>query len=43
VPERLTKLSNVVLSPPIGGATWGHRARAAKIAEEEVLAALAAL
>jgi hydroxypyruvate reductase len=43
VPERLTKLSNVVLSPHIGGATWGHRARAAKIAEEEVLAALAAL
>lgn len=41
VPERLTRLPNVVLSPHIGGATWGHRARAARIAEEEVLAALA--
>jgi lactate dehydrogenase-like 2-hydroxyacid dehydrogenase len=41
VPERLARLPNVVLSPHIGGATWGHRARAAKIAEEEVLAALA--
>lgn len=40
IPERLTKLSNVVLTPHIGGATWGHRERAAKIAEDEVLAAL---
>lgn len=43
VPERLMKLPNVVLSPHVGGATWGHRERAAKIAEQEVLAALAAL
>jgi lactate dehydrogenase-like 2-hydroxyacid dehydrogenase len=41
VPPRLAKLPNVVLTPHIGGATWGHRERAAKIAEQEVLAALA--
>jgi hydroxypyruvate reductase len=42
VPPRLAKLPNVVLTPHIGGATWGHRERAAKIAEQEVLATLAA-
>lgn len=42
VPPRLASLPNVVLSPHIGGATWGHRERAAKIAEQEVLKALAA-
>jgi lactate dehydrogenase-like 2-hydroxyacid dehydrogenase len=41
VPARLAKLPNVVLTPHIGGATWGHRARAAKIAEQEVLEVLA--
>jgi lactate dehydrogenase-like 2-hydroxyacid dehydrogenase len=41
IPERLAKLPNVVLTPHIGGATWGHRERAAKIAEEEILATLA--
>ncbi len=40
VSSRLAKLPNVVLTPHIGGATWGHRARAAEIAEREVLAAL---
>jgi lactate dehydrogenase-like 2-hydroxyacid dehydrogenase len=41
VPERLRRLPNVVLTPHIGAATWGHRERAARIAEAEVLAALA--
>jgi hydroxypyruvate reductase len=41
VPPRLAALTNVVLTPHIGGATWGARARGARIAEEEVLAALA--
>jgi len=41
VPERLAALPNVVLTPHIGAATWGARARGARIAEEEVLAALA--
>lgn len=41
IPPRLAKLPNVVLTPHIGGSTWGHRERAAKIAEQEVLAALA--
>jgi hydroxypyruvate reductase len=37
VPERLAALSNVILSPHIGGQTWGQRARSARIAEDEVL------
>ncbi|CCV16569.1 NAD(P)-dependent oxidoreductase [Mesorhizobium sp. STM 4661] len=37
VPERLAVLPNVVLSPHIGGQTWGQRARGARIAETEVL------
>lgn len=41
VPARLAALSNVVLTPHIGAATWGARARGARIAEDEVLAALA--
>jgi hydroxypyruvate reductase len=40
VPERLAVLPNVILSPHIGGQTWGQRARGAKIAEDEVLAFL---
>jgi lactate dehydrogenase-like 2-hydroxyacid dehydrogenase len=40
VPERLAKLTNVVLSPHVGGATYGARARGAAIAEAEVLAFL---
>jgi glyoxylate reductase/hydroxypyruvate reductase 2 len=40
VPPRLSALSNVTLSPHIAGATWGARARGAKIAEDEVLAFL---
>lgn len=41
VPARLAALPNVVLTPHIGPATWGARARSAAIAENEVLAALA--
>jgi phosphoglycerate dehydrogenase-like enzyme len=37
IPERLAALQNVVLTPHIGGQTWGHRARGAKIAEDEVI------
>jgi glyoxylate reductase/hydroxypyruvate reductase 2 len=40
VPPRLAALHNVILTPHIGAQTWGQRARAAKIAEEEVLAFL---
>ena len=40
VPPRLAARPDVVLSPHIGAATWGARARGARIAEDEVLAAL---
>ncbi|NVO25420.1 NAD(P)-dependent oxidoreductase [Donghicola mangrovi] len=40
VPERLRTLNNVILSPHIGAQTWGQRARAAAIAENEILAFL---
>ncbi|QLH13038.1 glyoxylate reductase [Paracoccus pantotrophus] len=40
VPARLAALPNVVLTPHIAAQTWGQRARAAKIAEDEVLAFL---
>lgn len=40
VPTRLAALPNVILTPHIGAQTWGQRARAAKIAEAEVLAHL---
>jgi lactate dehydrogenase-like 2-hydroxyacid dehydrogenase len=40
VPQRLAEQPNVVLTPHIGAATWGARARGARIAEDEVLAAL---
>lgn len=40
VPPRLAALTNVVITPHIGGTTWGARSRAAEIAEAEVLAAL---
>ncbi len=40
VPARLSVLSNVVLTPHIGAQTWGQRARAAQIAQREVLAFL---
>ncbi len=41
VPARLAALPNVILTPHIGAQTWGQRARAAQIAEAEVLAYLA--
>jgi phosphoglycerate dehydrogenase-like enzyme len=41
VPARLAALPNVILTPHIGAQTWGQRARAAHIAETEVLAYLA--
>jgi lactate dehydrogenase-like 2-hydroxyacid dehydrogenase len=41
IPERLAVLSNVILTPHIGGATLGARERGAAIAEDEVLAFLA--
>ena len=41
VPARLAAQPNVILTPHIGAQTWGQRARAAKIAETEVLAYLA--
>lgn len=37
MPTRLSALSNVILTPHIGGQTWGQRARGAQIAEDEVL------
>ena len=40
VPDRLTALPNVVLTPHIGAQTWGQRKRAAGIAEDAVLAFL---
>ncbi len=40
IPPQLAALSNVILTPHIGGQTWGQRARGAKIAEDEVLAFL---
>jgi lactate dehydrogenase-like 2-hydroxyacid dehydrogenase len=41
VPADLATLENLVLTPHIGGATWGARARAAAIAEAEALRVLA--
>jgi glyoxylate reductase/hydroxypyruvate reductase 2 len=43
VPARLALLPNVVLTPHIGGQTWGQRARGAKIAEDEILTFLSTL
>ena len=40
VPERLAKLPNAILTPHIGGGTWGARARAAAIADGEAMASL---
>jgi glyoxylate reductase/hydroxypyruvate reductase 2 len=41
VPERLTALPNLILTPHIGAQTWGQRARGARIAEDAVLSFLA--
>lgn len=41
IPPALRDLPNVIFSPHVGAQTWGQRARAAKIAEDEVLAFLA--
>lgn len=43
IPARLAALPNVILTPHIGAQTWGQRARAARIAEDEVLAFLSRL
>jgi hydroxypyruvate reductase len=40
VPDRLAALPNVVLTPHMAAQTWGQRARAAQIAEDEILAFL---
>lgn len=40
IPERLAALTNVILTPHIGGATIGARERGAKIAEDEIIAYL---
>lgn len=40
VPQRLAQLPNVILTPHIGGQTWGQRAHGALIAEDVVLAFL---
>ena len=40
VPERLSALPNVILTPHLGAQTWGQRARGAKIAEDAVLSFL---
>jgi lactate dehydrogenase-like 2-hydroxyacid dehydrogenase len=40
VPQRLADQPNLVITPHIGAATWGARARGARIAEDEVLASL---
>lgn len=40
VPARLAALPNVVLTPHMAGATWGARARAGIVADEEAMATL---
>ena len=40
IPARLAALPNVILTPHIAAQTWGHRTRAARIAEDEILAFL---